>query len=192
MAFFAKQFTNPIERVYGSGSGGTSFVFYTNAERADNYGIELEVRKNLGFLMDALGPFNLFGNVTVMQSVIHLYRNTQASATNLSRRMVGQAPYVINAGITYASDAGRATATLLFNRVGPRISAAGGTPLPDVIEQPRNVLDLSVRLDITGALTVRSDLKNLIDSPYSVIQGTVTREFYRAGRTIQAGFLWHP
>ena len=192
VAFFAKQFRNPIERVYGSGSGGTSFVFYTNAERADNYGMEVDVRKNLGFLMDALGPFNLFGNVTVMQSVIHLYRNTQASATNLSRRMVGQAPYVINAGIAYASDAGRATATLLFNRVGPRISAAGGTPLPDVIEQPRNVLDLSVRLDITGALTVRTDLKNLIDSPYSVIQGTVTREFYRAGRTIQAGFLWHP
>jgi outer membrane receptor protein involved in Fe transport len=192
LALFAKQFANPIERVYGSGSGGSSFIFYTNAERAENYGVEAELRQNLDVLSHVFAPFTLFSNVTVMQSQIHLSKNTQASATNLSRRMVGQAPYVINTGLSYTSTSGRSTATLLFNRVGERITAAGGIPLPDVIEQPRNVLDLSLRLAVTAAVTARFDAKNLFDAPHEVIQGTVTREYYRTGRAIQAGLLWRP
>jgi outer membrane receptor protein involved in Fe transport len=193
IALFGKQFTNPIERVYGSGSGGTSFVFYTNAKSADNFGVEVELRKDLdGWFGKAFAPFSVFSNVTVMQSQIHLYPNTQASATNLNRRMVGQAPYVINSGVSYTSGNGKTSATLLFNRVGERITAAGGTPLPDVIEQPRNVMDFSLRLALSSSVTLRTDAKNLLDSPYEVIQGTVTRESYRTGRTVQAGLQWRP
>lgn len=192
VAFFAKQFHDPIERVYGSGSGGTSFVFYTNAERADNYGLELELRKDLGAFAQRLTPFTFFTNATVMQSQIHLGHDTKAAATNLNRRMVGQAPYVINAGLTYASRSGASTATLLFNRVGERLTAAGGSPLPDVVEQPRNVLDLSLRWSLSPEVTFRADAKNLLDAAHEITQGSVVRESYRGGRTIQAGVLWHP
>lgn len=190
VALFAKRFSLPIERVFGSGSGGTSFVFYTNAESADNYGVELELRRGLGVFASPLEPLTFFSNVTVMKSQIHLFPNTLAAATNLSRPMVGQAPYVANAGLTYASRGGASTATILFNRVGERITAAGGSPLPDVIEQPRNVLDLSVRHAITSGVTIRGDFKNILDAPYEVLQGTVTREFYRTGRTLHFGLLF--
>ena len=104
--------------------------------------------------------------------------------------MVGQAPYVFNGGV---SDLGRGTsATLLYNRVGERIVAAGDRPLPDVIESPRDVIDLSIRLPVKGTLSARFDAKNLLDSPYRTIQGTVTREEYRIGRTVQAGLAWRP
>ncbi|MES2176876.1 MAG: TonB-dependent receptor [Gemmatimonadota bacterium] len=189
---FAKHFDSPIERVYGSGSGGTSYVFYTNAKSADDYGIEFEVRKDLGAFGRRYEPFSVFSNVTVMRSQIHLYDSTQAAATNLNRALVGQAPYVLNAGLTYSSLSGTTTATLLFNRVGERITAAGSSPLPDVIEQPRNVLDASIRKSITAPVTLRLDLKNLLDAPYKVEQGTVTRDFYRSGRSVNLGFLWHP
>ena len=105
-------------------------------------------------------------------------------------RMVGQAPYVLNTGLTYASPSGSSTATLLFNRVGERIAAAGGTPLPDVIEQSRNVLDFSLRQAISGGVMLRMDMKNLLDAPYQVRQGTVQREFYRAGRIVGLGLQW--
>src|SRR6185295_19396423 len=118
--------------------------------------------------------------------------NTRASATNTKRRMVGQAPYVVNAGLTYQAYGNSASATLLFNKVGPRIEAAGDRPLPDVIEQSRNALDLSIRLPVTGAFSARFDAKNLFDSPYRVTQGTVTRSEYRVGRTVQAGLIWRP
>lgn len=189
---FAKHFILPIERVYGSGSGGTSFVFFTNAQSADNLGVEAELRKNLGTLGRRFEALSIFSNVTVMRSQIHLFDSTQAAATNLTRAMVGQAPYVFNTGLTYAAASSASTATLLFNRVGARITAAGSSPLPDVIEQPRNALDFSMRQTLTPAVQVRFDLRNLLDAPYEVLQGSVTRELYRYGRTVNLGFQWRP
>jgi hypothetical protein len=127
-----------------------------------------------------------------MESEIELDPNTQASATNLKRRMVGQAPYVLNAGLTYQAVGNGTSATMLFNRVGERIDAAGDRPLPDVIERSRNALDLSIRFPVTGAFSARLDGKNLLDAPYRVTQGTVTREEYRVGRLVQAGLVWRP
>ena len=192
LGLFAKKFDLPIERVYRAAGSGTRTVFYTNAEKADNLGVELEARKNLGFLAGALTPFSLFSNLTVMKSTIQLFKDTEASATNLSRRMVGQAPYVVNAGLTYATESGATSATLLFNRVGDRIDAAGDNPLPDVVEQARNVLDFSVRLGLTESLGFRADAKNILDSPFRVMQGTAVRELYKSGRVIQAGFQIRP
>lgn len=192
LAVFAKQFVNPIERVYGAGSGGTSFVFFTNAKSADNYGVEVELRKDLDAFGKFFTPFTFFTNATVMQSQIHLDPSSQAASTNFNRRMVGQAPYVLNTGLTYSSHTGASTATLLFNRVGERLTAAGSSPLPDVIEQPRNVLDLSLRWALSPFVTVRTDLKNLLDTPHEISQGSVIRESYNGGRTIQAGVLWRP
>jgi TonB-dependent receptor len=192
LGLFAKKFDLPIERVYRAAGSGTRTVFYTNAQNADNFGIELEARKNLGFFGDVLAPFSVFSNLTVMKSTIHLFKDTQASATNLSRRMVGQAPYVVNAGLTYATESGATSATLLFNRVGDRIDAAGDRPLPDVVELGRNVLDFSLRFGLTESVGFRADAKNILDSPFRLMQGTAVRELYRSGRVIQAGFQIRP
>jgi TonB-dependent receptor len=192
LGLFAKHFDDPIERAYQASGSGTRTLFYLNAAGATNYGVEAELRKTLAFLAPALDRFQVFSNVTVMQSKIDLGEETQASATNLKRRMVGQAPYVVNAGLTYQATVNGASATLLFNRVGPRIDAAGDSPLPDVIEEARNGLDLSLRLPVAGAFSARFDAKNLFDAPYKVTQGTVTREQYRIGRTVQAGLIWRP
>jgi outer membrane receptor protein involved in Fe transport len=189
---FAKRFDLPIERVYRAAGSGTRTVFYTNARSADNFGAELEARKNLDFIASPLEAFTLFTNLTVMKSTIHLFQDTQSSATNLNRRMVGQAPYVVNAGLTYTSGSGASSATLLFNRVGDRIDAAGDVPLPDVVELARNVMDFSLRIGLTGNLMLRADAKNILDSPFRIMQGTATREWYKAGRVVQAGFQIRP
>ena len=191
IALFAKRFDLPIERVSSSSSGGSSNVTFENARSADNYGVELELRKGLGALGTRFQPLTVFTNATVMKSQIHLYDST-TSASSTNRRMVGQAPYVFNAGLTYASTDAGSTATILFNRVGERIFAAGVLPMPDVIELPRNVLDFSVRQAVRDGMTARLDLKNLLDGPYQVVQGTITREYYRSGRTVQVGMQWRP
>lgn len=192
VAVFHKSFDQPIERVYRAAGSGTRTVFYTNAQRAQNLGVELEARKSLAFLRDELRALQAFANVTVMQSRIELPANTQASATNLRRRMVGQAPFVLNSGLTWVNHSGSASATVLYNLVGDRIDAAGDAPLPDVIQRARGVLDLSLRVPVSGALSARIDAKNLLDSPFRLTQGTVTRESYRAGRVVQAGLSWRP
>ena len=46
---FAKRFDQPIERVYRAAGASSRFVGFVNAESAENYGVELEARKSLGF-----------------------------------------------------------------------------------------------------------------------------------------------
>jgi TonB-dependent receptor len=190
LAVFGKHFSNPIERVYRA-AGGTHTVFFVNADAANNYGVELELRKNMGALAPVLAPLTAFSNVTLMESKIELGDGT-TSATNRNRRMVGQAPYVINGGLTYAPLSGATSATLLVNRIGERIDAAGDQPLPDVIEQARTGVDFSLRFPLVTSLSGRFDAKNLLDDPYETVQGTVTRESYRTGRVFQLGLVWRP
>lgn len=188
---FAKRFDDPIERVYRAAGASSRFIGYVNAEQAENYGVEVELRKGLGFLHGALDPFSVFSNVTLMRSEIDLGAN-RAAATNPERRMVGQAPYIVNLGLAYASQSGRTSATLLFNQVGERIEAAGDLPLPDVVQRPRHVLDFSLRFPVFSAVSARLDARNLLDEPYETRQGSVTRESWRAGRVFQMGLVWRP
>jgi hypothetical protein len=191
VALFAKQFNNPIERVYRASSSARQ-VYFANADKADNYGVELELRKDLGFIATPLRAVSAFSNVTVMRSQIHLSSVAASSLTNDNRAMVGQAPYVFNAGLTYSTLSGGSSATVQFNRVGERIDVAGESPLPDVVLTPRNMLDVSLRMRVSGAVTFRADARNLLDAPYQTMQGSVMREFYRPGRTFQAGIQVRP
>jgi outer membrane receptor protein involved in Fe transport len=192
LALFAKQFDHPIERILVQRSDGNEpAATFRNSQSAKNYGVELELRRNLSAVSSALLPFTLFANLTWMQSEIRPSADSLSSLTSARRPMVGQAEYVVNAGLTYTG-AGRTSATLLYNVVGPRISEAAIFPLPDVYEQKRHVLDLSLQLPLAAGTTIKLDAKNLLDSPYRWTQGTVERLHYRTGRVFSAGVSWDP
>jgi TonB-dependent receptor len=188
VALFAKRFDSPIERTYRLTSGTRSTTF-ENADAAFNYGVELEARKGLGFLSQRLIGVAVFSNVTLMESEIDL---GNVASTTAERAMVGQAPYVVNTGLTYASESGRLSGTVLYNVVGRRIYAASLPPLPDVYEEARHALDVSLRVPVSSALQFKLDAKNLLDDAYEVTQGSVLREYYTAGRVLSAGFTWQP
>ena len=190
VGLFAKRFTDPIERVY-RGSSGTRIITFVNAAGADNYGIELEGRKSLDFLSDALANLSLSANATIMTSSIKLSGQSIA-VTNNQRAMVGQAPYMFNSGLTWTSNAGSSSATLLYNVVGARITEAGEVPLPDVKERERHVVDFSLRLPVSERISARFDARNLLDAPYRLEQGPITRESYRMGRGYTFGLSWRP
>ncbi|MGH7459490.1 MAG: TonB-dependent receptor domain-containing protein [Longimicrobiales bacterium] len=192
IAAFGKFFQDPIERVY-LGTSGTRIISFLNAKGAQNYGVELEARKRLGFLNERLESLTGFVNATLMQSEIEIGdESSGASRINDKRAMVGQSPYVINAGLTLAPAEAGYSATLLYNVVGKRIVNASERPLPNVFEQSRHALDLALRLPVYGPVSAKLDVKNLLDSSYEVTQGTVTRERYNAGRVIAAGISWRP
>ena len=188
VAAFAKLFDRPVERVYLATSG-TRVLTFLNAGGAENYGLEAELRKGLGFLGYALEPFSFFANATLMRSEIRI-GSEQSSRTNDQRPMVGQAPYVVNTGLAWAHPGNSASATLLFNVVGERIVSAGEAPLPDVYEQARPALDLSLRFPLIRGVAAKLDARNLLDAPYEVTQGDVVREHYRTGRSFSLGFSW--
>lgn len=188
VSVFGKRFEKPIERTY-LGTSGTRIVTFVNAESATNYGVELEVRKRLDDIAGSLEPLTAFVNATIMESEIRLPEDglPQTSGT---RAMVGQAPYVLNAGLTWAAAESGQSATLLYNVVGEKIHSAAEAPLPEVRERPRHNLDLSLRFALTRRLGAKLDAKNLLDSAVELRQGTVTRESYRTGRVFAAGLSW--
>jgi outer membrane receptor protein involved in Fe transport len=192
VALFAKDFRDPIERIY-LGTSGTRVVTFANAEGARNYGVELEMRKGLGFLADALEATSIFANTTFMSSEIEINQSLTGQAQTADNRpMVGQSPYVINTGLSYANPALGLSATVLYNVAGRRISSAAELPLPNVYEEPRHALDLSFRFPLVAGLRGKLDVENVLDSAYEQVQGTVVRDYYRTGRTFSVGVTWQP
>jgi outer membrane receptor protein involved in Fe transport len=187
LAVFAKQFRDPIERVFVIQTGALANGF-VNAEKADNYGVELEVRKSLDFLSTSLAPFTLFANTTLMRSKITPGADV---LTSDDRPMVGQAEYVVNGGLSFAS-AGGVNATALYNVVGERIIEAGAQPFPDAYEEARHVLDFSVQVPVFGNTSLKFDAKNMLDAPYRITQGGILRSRYKAGRVLSLGASWQP
>ena len=191
IALFAKQFDHPIEKVIVAQTGASALSF-VNAAGANNFGVELEVRRNLSLLSPSLLPLTVFTNVTLMRSRIRPGNDSIASNTSADRPMMGQAGYVVNAGLTYATPNGRLTATGLYNLVGRRIVEVGQQPLPDAIELPRHVVDVTVQTQLGARFAVKLDAKNLLDAPYRVVQGSVTRLRYHAGRVVSLGVTLTP
>ena len=190
LGVFAKRFRDPIEQIQVGSTGGTTLSF-VNAEAAHNYGVELEVRKSLGLLGTWLAPFTVVGNTTLMKSEITPGADSLSALTNANRPMVGQAEYVVNAGLAYSNYAGTVDAALLYNVVGPRIVEAAQQPITvDTYEQERHVLDFSLRLPAFAGLSVKFDAKNLLDAEHLVTQGSVVRLRYTTGRTFSLGFSW--
>jgi outer membrane receptor protein involved in Fe transport len=188
LGVFAKRFKDPIERVFLATSG-TPLVTFVNARSALSYGLEAEVRRDLDGVAEWLRPVTVFGNLTLVHSEIEI-GDSLSSRINDQRAMVGQSPYVVNLGVTYALVDRGMSGTLLFNRFGERIVSAAEAPLPDVYERPRSSLDLSLRLPLMRGTGLRLDARNLLDSPFEIRQGSVLREGYRAGTVFTVGLNW--
>lgn len=139
---FYKRFKDPIEQIFNEGSGGASTFSYQNPDKARSYGAEVEMRKKLGFIGNALRNFTFQTNVAFINSRI------KDSAFNLDRPLQGQSPYLINLGLLYDLEKPGLNATLLFNQVGHRIYLVGdksaGAGTPDIYEAPRPLLDFQL------------------------------------------------
>jgi len=185
IALFSKNFDQPVEQRYLARSGTNTRTF-ENADKGTSRGVEFEVLKGLAAVSPALAPLSVFANATVMKSRIVTGQDEP------DRPMVGQAPFVVNSGITWSPLGGDLSTTLLYNVVGKRIvnARASGSSVSNVVERPRQLLDLSLRMPLPGAASGKIDLKNLLDTPHEVVQGSTVREFHRSGRSISAGVSW--
>jgi hypothetical protein len=190
LGVFGKQFIDPIERI-DQATGSQPLITFANADAARNLGVELEARKNLGTWSPRLDPFSVFTNLTVMTSRIDIGEGISAN-TNTRRPMMGQAPWVANAGGSWSSRSGAGSVTLLYSAVGPRINFAGTIPFPDTYEQTRHLVDLSLRFPVVGGVSGKVDLRNLLDAPFALKTGEVIRERFRMGRVATVGLTWKP
>ena len=140
---FYKKFTNAIEASIAD-ANSTPDISYFNSRKADVYGIELEYRKSLNFM----GTSPVFKNTMFYTNLSLIQSKVQnPEIDNLiekERPLVGQSPYVINAGLQHSELNNLLNFNLLYNRIGRRIANAGGQQFPSVYEAPRNVIDFQM------------------------------------------------
>jgi TonB-dependent receptor len=148
-SLFYKHFKSPIEQTVVPGSSGNSMRFtFENPDAARTYGVEVEIRKKLGFLgkapwLDDL-VFNLNG--AVMKSKVDLDAGDNFWVSN--RPMQGQSPWLINAGLLYALPDNKVSFSALVNRIGHRIAYVGSEDIADIYENGRTLLDFQTALKV--------------------------------------------
>lgn len=186
-SLFYKEMDRPIEQVFASAA--SSAYTYQNAENAHLYGLELGLRKRLSFVADAFEPLIFEGNLTLIESEVQVRTGGIFNPTNLRRELEGQAPYVVNLGLTYAAPDGP-EASVLFNVSGDRIVAAGGAGVPDIVEQARPQLDLSYRQPLWNRFSLELQAENLLDAEHRWEQSangiTHVQRSYHEGQSISA------
>ena len=143
---FYKQFTNPIEMFFlpGAGSGGTRNFTFGNARSATSVGVELEGRRSLSslFTEGVMSRIGIMVNAAYIVTEVDL--GSEAAGQKQQRPLMGQSPYIVNAGLYYQDRERRVQGSILYNVIGPRLFAVGTYGTPDIYEMPRNVIDLAV------------------------------------------------
>jgi len=199
---FYKDFTDPIEfRLDPSSNGDSRRYFYQNAINAKTFGLELEVRKGLEFISPLLKNLSFFGNYTYIQSEV-TFNDLSAGnkAVKADRPLQGQSPYLVNAGLQYNST--MFNASLLYNRVGERLTLVGNDEFPNVFERPRDQLDLQLSKKVMkGKGEIKINFADILNNPYyfyenvdapTAFKNGVDRLFnaYTPGSTITVGFTY--
>ena len=128
-SLFGKNFIKPIEQIVADGSVPSNLLLtYTNPNSAILYGVELEVRKKIN------DWFDFYTNASVM--------NSEVEVNGVKRQLQGQSNYVLNSGVNIHKK--KNTINITYNRVGDRISAVGFQGYPNIFENSRDVLDITL------------------------------------------------
>jgi len=166
LALFYKNFIHPIEWTYID-AGGTYTYTYENAKEANNYGVELDMKKRLDFI--GLPDLSLTFNGALIRSKVLFDEKSMEH----DRPMQGQSPYLVNAGLFYNHE--KFNAGLMYNIIGKRIvgigrsdNSQGGSidnDIPDMFEMPRHAIDLSFSCKLGKYIELSAGVRDLIATP---------------------------
>ncbi|MFI3295597.1 MAG: outer membrane beta-barrel protein, partial [Rikenellaceae bacterium] len=167
---FYKYFKNPIEWNFVD-MGGSYRYSYENAASAFVAGVEVDLRKSLDFIGVPELTLVLNGSFVVSQVSF----SEGSLVTEKDRQLQGQSPYIVNAGLYYASSEKLGlSASVLYNVVGKRIMGVGKTTsttgntdydIPDSYEMPRHLVDLTITKSIGEKVDMKLSVKDILSSP---------------------------
>lgn len=182
-SLFYKYIAAPIERAIVPGVALNAERSFTNADGATVWGFEAEARRHLGFIHSYLAESSIIANYTRVWSEV----DVPGSATTLARTgrpLQGQSPYVINAGIQFIEPTWGTTISVLYNRMGERIVEVATVNQEDVLETPRDLIDIAISQPIGSRYQLRITVRDLFNQPQQFTQdGLVVRE-NRMGRSL--------
>jgi outer membrane receptor protein involved in Fe transport len=168
---FYKNFINAIEETVDPSTSELIRSFRNASAPATNYGIEVEARKNLGFITKGLQFFVIGANVAIINSNITVLQGTVED----NRRMWGQSPYTVNVSLSYFNPDWGTSINAGYNVAGRRIIQVAQIGVyqiaeqykedgPHIYENPRDVIDFSVSQAI-GNLEIKAAVRDILNQP---------------------------
>jgi hypothetical protein len=170
---FYKHFTNPIEMVQYVKQEGSFQP--RNVGDGQVYGVEVEFRKNLGFI--SMENISISSNISYIESKIELskteYESRLANARTgqeikTYREMAGQSPYIINSGLTY--DGGEKgfwqgfEAAIYYNVQGVTLQYVGIADRPDIYTLPFHSLNFNASKSFKNGVDLGFKIQNILNS----------------------------
>ncbi len=187
-SYFFKQFQNPIEQVYLPTASELRQSFI-NVDKARNQGVELELRKNLGFASKRLSDFATQVNFTFVDSNVIIPTDRFVQLTTRQRPLMGQSRFIYNIITEWVKPKLRSQARFYVNSVSRRITDVGTFRLPDVYQERNTFLDFVYQFNLRedGKWTLRFNAENLTDNRYRYTQANFSVRSFQIGRTYTIG-----
>jgi outer membrane receptor protein involved in Fe transport len=176
---FWKRFADPFIQIVGV-SSLSCLLYPDNADSAINYGAELDIRRSLGFLADALEPLAASINVTYIDGRVIPKASNNIGDAELP--LIDQSSWLANGALTWMSPDGGFEASVLGQFVGDRVrrygdrtydQASGGYfRTPDSTELGRLTIDARISKSL-GSVSVSLSGRNLTAEPFEAVQQTL-------------------
>ena len=193
---FYKKLDNPLERVL-------RFDISQNAESIQNVdegkvlGAEFEIRKNLGFLVEAFRNVEIIANyariqseVTIPEAELIQMRQTRVDPPK-KRPLTGQSPYVVNLDVAWYNPRYAFSTNISFNRFGDRLSRVSLGSSPDVYERAYSTLNASFNKNFGKSISVSLSANNILNPKVTYSQRFKGNEYlyqqYQNGTTYSFG-----
>jgi outer membrane receptor protein involved in Fe transport len=161
---FQKYFMSPIEPYLSSGFS-FPITTYRNLKGANMQGLELEGRTSLGWI-DAVAGTNwlnriaFFGNYTWLKTKVY---EGDVANTEQYRPLVGQSPYIFNAGGRFSWEEKKLDFQITANTFGDRVIYSADYVYQTVWERPRWVIDMSITKRFGNHLQARITVGDLLN-----------------------------
>ena len=154
---FYKALADPIQKTTATANRQ---VQYQNREEGIVYGLELEARKNLGFVRSGLEEFTMGGNVALVHSEVDKGPFDYGEG---SVPLAGQSPYIVNVDLTWHHPDTGTTASVFYNVFGPRLFSVGQRETPHILEQPVHTVDFTLSRKLSERWSAKFKAENLAD-----------------------------
>lgn len=163
LGIFGKRINSPIEQTVAEGSTPSNFILtFTNSQQATILGIEGEIRKKIE------GFGTIYSNFSLVQSEVQTPIGV--------RPLQGQSPFTLNLGTSF--DIKEISVNLTENLIGHRISSVGFIGYPDIYENTRGVLDLSLQYK-KGKMNWKFNAGNILPQNIVLFQNSPRRDLIK-------------
>ncbi|WP_442589437.1 TonB-dependent receptor domain-containing protein [Pedobacter sp. AW31-3R] len=216
VSVFGKRIENQLYKVFNLQTSGLAATypeyptirFENDPNIGKVWGMEIEIVKDLGRLLDPLRNFFIGTNLMLAESDIKKSAARLEANRSIDRHapdnspLFEQAPYSINGWLNYDNKRSGTSLTGTFNMVGERLVQINLTGEPDLYTRPVPMLDFVFSQRLTKRLLFKGYMKNLLNPAIETVyanpgtggvwyENKYLNRSYKRGSEIMMGFTYN-